>query len=52
MIATDDLHFVSKKATQIFKVPQEVGPFIIKQRTTLQKIEGLMKGMAFETTRP
>ena len=35
----------------MFKVPQEVGPFIIKLRTTLPKIEGLMKGMNFEHAR-
>ena len=44
----DDLHFVAKKLTQMFKVPQEVGPFLVKQRTVLKVVESLLRRMGFE----
>ena len=48
IITMDDLHFVAKKLTQMFKVPQEIGPFLVKQRTALKVVEALVRGMAFE----
>ena len=32
----------------MFKVPQEVGPFLVKQRAALKIAEGLLRGMGFE----
>ena len=47
MITMDDLHFMAKKLTQMFKVPQEIGPFLVKQRIELKVVEALLSGMGF-----
>ena len=33
---------------EMFKVPQEVGPFLVKQREALKIAEGLPRGICFE----
>ena len=44
---SDELHFSSKKQTSTFKVPITVGSFTVKNRASIELIDGIMACFGF-----
>ena len=43
----DELHFANKKKTSNFKVPITIGPFLVKNRATIELIDDIMACFGF-----
>ena len=48
-MASDELHFIDKKAAKTFRIPTELGPFIVKSRQAYNIVEERLNKMKFPT---
>ena len=48
-MASDEQHFSDKKATRTFRIPTELGPFIVRSRLASKIVEERLNKMRFPT---